>query len=140
MKKFTPEKGSDEELSDINITPLTDLSLTLLIMLMLISPMIVQSMINVMASQAVQSKVQNELKEKPLYVDLRLSGIYLNDNKMKGEEDFFLKLRGELSRKKDKTVLVTVQQKVLHGEMVKILDISKQAGAQKLSLLKRKSG
>lgn len=138
MKKFTPSKGNDEELSDVNITPLTDLSLTLLIMLMLISPMMIQSMINVVSSEAVESRIKADLKEKPLYIDVTVKGYYLNNNKMKGEEDLFLKLRGELSRKKDKTVLITVESKVKHGRMVKALDLAKQAGAAKLSLLRRK--
>ena len=139
MRKFSATKGDIEELSDVNITPLTDLSLTLLIMLMLISPMMVQSMINVMSSTAVQSQAKEDLKEKPLYIDVTQKGFMLNDNRINGEEELFLKLKGELSRKRDKTVLVTVEKKVKHGSMVKVLDLAKQAGANNLSLLKRKA-
>jgi len=92
-----------------------------------------------MSSTAVQSQAKEDLKEKPLYIDVTQKGFMLNDNRINGEEELFLKLKGELSRKRDKTVLVTVEKKVKHGSMVKVLDLAKQAGANNLSLLKRKA-
>jgi biopolymer transport protein ExbD len=56
---------------------------------------------------------------------------------MRSEQDLFLHLRGELSRKSDKTVIVTAGPGVLHGTVVTALDLAKQAGAAKLSLVKR---
>ena len=79
MKKYTVEKGKWEEISEINITPMADLSLTLLIILMIVSPMILQSMIRVYASRAAVEAVERQKKvDKPLYIEIRKKGLYLN--------------------------------------------------------------
>lgn len=138
MKKFTVEKGSWDEISEINITPMADLSLTLLIILMIVSPMIMQSMLKVYASRAAVQAVERQKQvDKPLYIEVKKKGLYLNSKKMKSDHDLFLHLKGELSRNRKKTVMITADRGVLHGHMVHVLDLSKQAGAEKLSLLKK---
>lgn len=138
MKKFTIEKGQWEEISDINITPMADLSLTLLIILMIISPMIMQSMLKVYASHAAVQAVERQMKvDKPLYIEIKKNGLYLNSKKMQSDRDLLLHLRGELSRNAKKMVMITADIGTTHGIVVHILDISKQAGAEKLSLIKK---
>ena len=140
MKKFTIEKGSWDEISDINITPMADLSLTLLIILMIVSPMIMQSMLKVYASRAAVEAVEQQKKvSKPLYIEIKKQGFYLNSKKMKSDRDLYLYLKGELSRNQKKNVMITADRGVLHGTVVHVLDISKQAGAEKLSLIKKAS-
>jgi biopolymer transport protein ExbD len=115
--------------------------LVLLIVLMIITPMVMQSMIKVFASRSAVAAPADQkkdlLKEKPLFLDIREDGYFLNTNKMSSDEDLFMGLRGELSRKTDRSVIVTVGKNVLHGTVVRALDVAKQAGADKLSLLKR---
>ena len=138
MKKYTIEKGTWEEISEVNITPMADLSLTLLIILMIVSPMVMQSMLKIFASRAaVQAVERQEKVDKPLYIEIKKSGLYLNSKKMLSEEKLFLFLKGELSRKSKKTVMITADKGVVHGTVVHVLDIAKQAGAQKLSLIKK---
>ena len=141
MKKKGLDKGEAEEISEINVVPLADISLVLLIVLMIITPMVMQSMIKVFASRSAVAAPADQkkdlLKEKPLFLDIREDGYFLNTNKMSSDEDLFMGLRGELSRKTDRSVIVTVGKNVLHGTVVRALDVAKQAGADKLSLLKR---
>ena len=76
MKKCTVEKGTMEEISEINITPMADLSLTLLIILMIISPMIMQSMLTVNASRAAVEAVERQKQvDKPLYIEIKKNGL-----------------------------------------------------------------
>lgn len=138
MRKSSTEKGGLNDIADVNVTPMCDLSLTLLVILMVISPMIMQSMIKIFSSRAVASKVEQIKKEKPLFVDIRVRNIYLNNRKMRSEMDLAARLLAELSRKKNRTVMVTVHPTVLHGKVVHILDLVKQSGAEKVSLLKRR--
>lgn len=138
MKKFTVEKGTMDEISEINITPMADLSLTLLIILMIISPMIMQSMLRVYASRAAVEAVERQKRvDKPLYIEIKKRGLYLNSKKMKSDHELYINLKGELSRNKKKTVMITAEQGVLHGTVVHVLDLAKQSGAEKLSLIKK---
>ncbi|MBL0059460.1 MAG: biopolymer transporter ExbD [Elusimicrobia bacterium] len=138
MKRASIEKGEGEEISEINVVPLADISLVLLIILMLITPMVMQSMIKISASQAASAvKVRDAVPEKPLIVEVRPDGYWLNQNKMASAVDLQHYLAGELSRKNDRTVIITAAKGVRHGLVVTALDMSKQAGAAKLSLVKR---
>lgn len=138
MKRGSVEKGEAEEISEINVVPLADVSLVLLIMLMLITPMVMQSMIRVYSSRgAVSAKSHEVPKEKPLFVEIKADGYYLNTGKMESTDDLFQRLRGELSRKEDRTVIITANKGVRHGAVVTALDVAKQAGAVKLSLVKK---
>jgi biopolymer transport protein ExbD len=138
MKRASIEKGEGEEISEINVVPLADISLVLLIILMLITPMVMQSMIKISASQAASAvKVRDAVPEKPLIVEVRTDGYWLNQNKMASAVDLQHYLAGELSRKNDRTVIITAAKGVRHGLVVTALDMSKQAGAAKLSLVKR---
>jgi len=137
MRKNSVEKGSQSELlAEVNITPLGDLSLTLIVILMIVSPMIMQSMIRVHSSKAVESTQVERTKEKPLFVRITNEAIYLNTESMGSEEEFSIRLAKELANKKDKSVMITADREVLHGKVVHILDLAKQSGAVKLSLLK----
>lgn len=137
MRKGSIETGGHEELAEINVTPLGDVSLTLIIILMVISPMIMQSMIKVHSSKAVKSTQAEKAKEKPLFVRITKEAIYLNTEKMGSEEELSLRLIKELENKSDKAVMITADKEVTHGKVVHILDLSRQSGAVKLSLVKR---
>lgn len=137
MKRESVGKGGGQEVCEINVVPLADISLVLLIILMLITPMVMQSMIQVSAPRgAVAAKAEEVSQEKPLFVEVRPDG-YLLNTKLLPAAELDVILRGELSRKSDRTVLFTAAPGVKHGQMVTGLDIAKQAGAVKLSLLKR---
>jgi len=140
MRRESVEKGGQKELVEVNITPLGDVSLTLIIILMVISPMIMQSMIKVHSSKAVKTTQVEKAKEKPLFVRITNEAIYLNTEKMSSEEEFSIRLAKELGNKKDGSVMISANKEVPHGKVVHILDLSKQSGAIKLSLLKRAEG
>jgi biopolymer transport protein ExbD len=138
MRRGAIEKGEGEEISEINVVPLADISLVLLIILMLITPMVMQSMIKISASRAATAiPVKDAVPEKPLIIEVRPEGYWLNQNKMESAVDLQRFLAGELSLKNDRTVIITAAKGVRHGMVVTALDMSKQAGAEKLSLLKR---
>jgi len=138
MKRSSIEKGEGEEISEVNVVPLADVSLVLLIILMLITPMVMQSMIKVFASRgAVAVEADRTVKEKPLFLEVRPEAYVLNTNPLTSELQLLANLRGELSRKDDRTVIVTAGKGVTHGRMVTALDIAKQAGAEKLALVKK---
>lgn len=129
----------DEALSEVNVIPLADLSLVLLIILMVMSPMIMQSMIKVQASKAsaIKSLAENP-PEPPLILALEADGgMSLNTVKMNSDLDLAARLARALGNRGDRTVLLTTDPAVAHGRFVRVLDLVKQQGADKIALLKK---
>lgn len=128
-----------ETLNEVNVIPLADVCLTLVIIIMVISPMVMQSMIQVQASQAVAGKFKGiSINEKPLFVDITNKGTTLNNKSMGTEYDLYRALQLRLAGMKERTVLVSSAQDVRYEQVVRVLDIVKQSGAQSLSLVPRK--
>jgi len=132
-----PQNADGEELSEVNVIPLADLSLVLLIILMVISPMIMQSMIKVVATRATATKTSSPDKEPPLTLVIHKDGsLELNTVRMT-DLDLARKLADAFGNRADKSILVTVDTGAQHGRFVSVLDIVKQHGAEKISLLKK---
>ncbi|HRY29047.1 MAG TPA: biopolymer transporter ExbD [Elusimicrobiota bacterium] len=137
------QSGEVEETEKINVVPLADLTLVLLIILMVLSPMITQSMINVAtpavkAEKDIEQKPQEEKKPvEPLLIALAESGYTLNNVPADSLDQLMAALRARLEETPDRPVLVTADQQITVGAVVEVLDLAKQNGAQKVSLLKR---
>ena len=132
-----PQNAEGEALSEVNVIPLADLSLVLLIILMVISPMIMQSMIKVVSTRATPTKAHPQQKEPPLIVVLNADGsIVLNTVKMT-DLDLASALAQAFGNREDKSVLMSVDPQAVHGRFVQLLDLIKQQGAEKISLLKK---
>ena len=134
-----PQNTDGEALSEVNVIPLADLSLVLLIILMVISPMIMQSMIKVAATRATATHSTSPDKEPPLIVVLNADGSVLMNTVKMTDLDLAAALSQAFGNRKDHSVLMTVDPQAIHGRFVQVLDIIKQQGADKISLL-RKSG
>src|SRR5579885_3295698 len=94
----------------INVTPLVDVCLVLVIIFMAVAPMAVTLGIKVLESRASTA-----------------------EGKASAEENVNVK-------SKDKTVIVSADAKNHVGQVVEVLDASKQAGALKLAVMKAEGG
>jgi biopolymer transport protein ExbD len=118
--------------AEINITPLTDVALVLLIIFMITAPMIMQSGIGVKLPGAVTSDFS---PEKNIIIDITADGrIFLFGKQELTLDQLFLPLSADLLESKSKTVVINADKAVAHGVVVSVMDISKQAGADKLYL------
>ena len=138
MQSSSADPFEEKEATEVNVTPLADVTLVLLIILMLLSPMAMQSMIQVQAAQAVASRSKQALTEKPLFVDITKSGFRVNGQDVPTEYQLFRALQRNLSRKSDKTVLISSAPDVVYQNVVRVLDLVRQSGAVSLSLVPRK--
>lgn len=137
--------GEDEHVGEsdtekINVVPLADLSLVLLIILMVMSPMIMQSMIQVLTPQV--SKKQSAKKSdapdsEPLMIVIRRNGITLNNTPVASHEDLSVQITSKLTEDPLRPVLITAEPDLPVDEVVQILDLARQSGAEKVSLLKQ---
>lgn len=132
----------NETLSEVNVIPLADLSLVLLIILMVMSPMISQALIQIAAAKAVAAQTQEELdtSETPIIVSFEPGVLKLNGVRMGSDLEFVKRLEDVLSRRRDKSVLLTASPILTHGKVVRLMDVVRRHGAKDLVMVKWDSG
>ncbi len=129
----------DEPITQINVTPLVDVCLVLVIIFMAVAPMAVTLGIKVLESRPSNAEGKASVDEN-VQVRLALDGVItVNGTKTDGLT-FRGVLASALTRSKDKMVIVTADAKNRVGQVVEILDASKQAGALKLAVMKADGG
>ncbi|HXW83758.1 MAG TPA: biopolymer transporter ExbD [Candidatus Binataceae bacterium] len=118
--------------SDINITPLTDIFLVLLIIFMVTTAVTIESAAHV----DLPKEEQSQPNEKPKGVIVTYTAdhqIYVADKQV-SEPELPPTLKGALDASPDKIVIFQGDPKVLLGDMVRILDIAKTAGAEAIAI------
>ena len=117
--------------AEINITPFTDVILVLLIIFMITTPLFLQSGIKVNLPKVMVSPMQ---MEKQLVLTITSDNqYYLNEKKV------FLatlpqELKSRMASKEDRLLVIKADKNVLHGTVVKAMDIAKQCGVDKLAI------
>ena len=137
MRKSTIESYEDS-VGKIPITPMINLALLLVLFFMMTAPAIFMSGINVKNPtlvKGVSATDDTELKVN-IYIDSK-NQIYLND-RLISREEFPDRVAELLGRSVSRIVTVSAYPSIPIQEVVTVLDISKQKGALKLVLLRRK--
>src|ERR1019366_7384599 len=119
--------------ADINITPLTDIFLVLLIIFMVTTAVTIESAAHVDLPKAEVAAKPNG-KPKGIVVTYTAEHlIYLNDKQVT-EPELVPQLHGALANSTDKIVIFQGDPKVILGDMVRILDMAKSAGAEAIAI------
>jgi len=122
-----------------NLTPMCDAALTLIIVFLITMPAILWTGIKISATRAVRNERLEAAKPDldPLSIGITKKGIYLNGKEVDIEE-LRRKLVERLAQRKERTVVVIPDADVLLDRVVEVLDISKQAGTDRLALLRKR--
>jgi len=117
--------------ASINITPLTDIFLVLLIIFMVATAVTIES-----AAHVDLPKVQSPPSTQPQGVTVTYTAAHqiLVNRKPVSETEFVPALKNALSHTTDKLVVFDGDRQVILGDMVRILDIAKGAGADQIAL------
>jgi biopolymer transport protein ExbD len=137
MRKTTIESYEDS-VGKIPITPMINVALLLVLFFMMTAPAIFMSGISVKNPTLVKGSTaadDTELKVN-VYIDSK-NQIYLND-RLTSREEFSDRVAELLGRSVSRIVVVSAYPTIPIQEVVTVLDISKQNGALKLVLLRRK--
>lgn len=126
---------ADEPICDINITPLVDICLVLVIIFMAVAPFAMTVGIKVLESRAKAAEGKTTAEDN-VNVRLALDGKITVNGKAVGDEGLQAGIEAALRTSKDKMVIVTADDKNRVGQVVEILDLAQQAGAQKLTIMK----
>jgi len=110
--------------------------------MMVISPMIMASMIRVQTPRLdkVKSKAVQQKAPDPLLINITEKGILLNNNLVESEIFLGEQIGIKLADDPERPVIVTADDNIQVGSVVTVLDLAKQRGATKLSLLKGGGG
>ena len=126
-------KNEQEEISDINIVPLVDIILVVLIIFMVASPANNQSKINVNLPEASSGDPSTQTNE-PFSVTVNEDGyLFINGEAVNENE---LKSRAEIELKKNSQIeaILTADKKLGYGEVVKVIDLIKISGINKIAI------
>ncbi len=137
MRKTAIESYEDS-VGKIPITPMINVALLLVLFFMMTAPAIFMSGISVKNPTLVKGSNaadDTELKVN-VYIDSK-NQIHLND-RLTSREEFPNRVAELLGRSVSRIVVVSAYPSIPIQEVVTVLDISKQNGALKLVLLRRK--
>ncbi len=133
MKKKMAGHKSGGVFADINITPLTDIFLVLLIIFMVTTAVTIESAAHV---DLPKSEASAPTTDKPKGIIVTYTAehlVYLNDKQLT-EGELVPQLHDALQNSTDKIVIFQGDPKVILGDMVRILDLAKSAGAEAIAI------
>jgi len=123
--------GSDDAITDINITPFVDIVLVVLIIFMVTATYIVSPSIKVSLPEAATGEATDS---SSLGLTLAADGVlYLNGDEIT-ETDLRAFIQLEKSRVDEVTALIAADSTVDHGRVVWLIDLVKQEGVAKFAI------
>ena len=128
---MTSNKGGGV-FADINITPLTDIFLVLLIIFMVTTAVTIESAAHVDLPKA-EAPTTDE-KPKGIVVTYTSDHTIMVNDKGVTEAELVPTLHAALQNSTDKIVVFQGDPKVILGDMVRILDLAKSAGAEAIAI------
>lgn len=122
---------SQRLVAEINITPFTDVILVLLIIFMITTPLFLQSGIKVNLPKVTVSSMQ---MEKQLVLTITGDNQYFLNEKRVYLSTLPQELKSRLASREDRLLVIKADKTVLHGTVVKVMDVAKQSGVDKLAI------
>jgi biopolymer transport protein ExbD len=124
--------------TNINLTSMVDVCLTLVIIFMVSYPLVMQSGIKVSTPSMQKARTVTEETELKAEINLKEDYTIELNGEIIAPELLSDSLRSLMAASKNKLVVVSAEENVLHDHVVAILDEAKQCGAQQLSIIKKK--
>jgi biopolymer transport protein TolR len=126
-------QDNEEEITGINVTPLVDIVLVLLIIFMVTANFIVRETVEVDVPSA-SKKIANETPEGPAMVTVDKDGKLFFDGAEVDETALKDKLGSAVSKDKNVVAVITADQSLNYGKVMRVIDIVKSQGVGKFAL------
>jgi biopolymer transport protein ExbD len=129
----SPSRGGRSRIiAEINVTPLTDVFLVLLVIFMITTSVMMESVADVDLPKAGETTSESRGVVVTVTSD---QAVFVGDRRMKGgDAELVAALRDALRRSADKVVILAGDRSVVLGEVVRVLSLSKEAGATGFAL------
>ncbi|OGF46325.1 MAG: hypothetical protein A2452_08250 [Candidatus Firestonebacteria bacterium RIFOXYC2_FULL_39_67] len=131
-------KTDDDDLpiADINVTPLVDVCLVLVIIFMVTANFVMQGGINLTQSAAGAATGKQSTEENVKIILTKDNKILVN-GRVISRDNLGLELRVRIAKSRDKLVTIVADKMNRVESVVDVMDLAKQSGAGKLSVLKK---
>ena len=118
--------------AEINITPLTDVFLVLLVIFMVTTSVMMESAGDVELPSAAETTTES----KGVLVTMTASSeVFVDGRQVRGgDADLGIALKDAIRRSTDKVVILAGDRSIVLGEVVRILSLSREAGATGFAL------
>jgi biopolymer transport protein ExbD len=124
--------GRSRIVAEINVTPLTDVFLVLLVIFMITTSMMMESVADVDLPTAGETTSEGKGVVVSVTSDQE---IFVGDHPIRGDDaELVTALRDALRQSPDKVVILAGDRSVVLGEVVRVLSLSKEAGATGFAL------
>jgi len=124
--------GRSRIIAEINVTPLTDVFLVLLVIFMITTSMMMESVADVDLPTAGETTSEGKGVVVTVTSD---QDIFVGDRRIRsGDPELVTALRDALRQSSDKVVILAGDRSVVLGEVVRVLSLSKEAGATGFAL------
>jgi len=118
-------------ISQINVTPLVDITLVLLIIFMVTAKMIVSNSLLLDLPQAAKGETIQEV----FTIEVDANGVMRVDGKTIQKDSDVVDLAKKAQKKnKNLRAVIRADKSVSHGQVVRMLDLLKQAGVAKIAI------
>lgn len=126
-------------MSEINVTPMADIMIVLLIIFMVVTPLI-QKGVSVTLPTAANTK---ERKDEPKTVTVAITKelrTYLNSKPVDNATDFASQIKEKVDELPEggKIVYLKADSNLPYSEVMRIMDVCREAGAEELALIAEK--
>jgi biopolymer transport protein TolR len=129
--------GTDQTLSEINVTPLVDVMLVLLIIFMVTAPLMKQGVevaLPQTSAQPIERADEDNLvlslkKDKTIWVSSKGSQVQI------AYEELVVKLENNEKLKKDKEIFLEADRALDYGYVVDVMARLKEAGVEKMGMI-----
>lgn len=132
------KKNTNLGMYEINLASLVDVALTLVIIFMVSYPFVMQSGIKISSPALGKSGADLEISNLRAEIHLREDDKIELNGKTVDSEVFSDSLRAVLEASPHKMALISADARVSHDRVVAVLDVARQNGASKLSIVRRK--
>lgn len=134
---FKMNKGGGPD-ADINVTPLIDIVLVMLIIFMVLTPRTIEEMAANLPSQTKQKRPKTDDKPDQLLVAAYDNGDLALNLKVMEKRELFDQLHRRLRAKDAKVVFVDAHPDLEYGQVVAVMDLVRDAGADRVGLARLK--
>jgi biopolymer transport protein ExbD len=127
------KREKERLITEINITPLTDVMLVLLVIFMVTTPFIIQGNIKINLPSA-KAPSDEALEDNTIVAVTKDGKAYLNGTEMKDDAELSAAIKSVIEKTGNKRVIIEGDKDSLHGDIVRIMGLARDAGADKLAI------